>query len=1095
MKHVFIIVMVSVIMIGMIVPNAYAQTQSTTLVLDPFSSSANLGETITFSGKLTSNGNGVSGAIVNIMDEDLLDTSDKLISTTTNSNGHFSVNWTVKNTEAGDRQFLSLAADLLGGIGFATQANSVYNLMEADTVEIYAKFSGNDQYSKSNTCLSKIVNDKSKIDCENNILKIQGEDSFKNFIMSAVMSEIGADIIGTDSFDSILSGQNDSIDMMSLEDLLLEQLQIEIGDLENIDLTMEQMLEILDDPSLSKMYGTVTPIPVTPIPVTPVIPNYFSTHHDSNDLFSIDIPNNWDLESHEGGVIFYDDSDSWNAFVLITYIENSHMGSKPFPMILDELEKQERDYCTYSTFEQSGEICYNYNKLSAEVIDDAVLVVQSHTNQYDSLNPHESEMISFTYWIIDGNNHWELYGVVDQSYKDPYFDIIGESLQSFTIIEQTSSEFQNNFGATIEFDQKVYTTVDTVYITIVAPDYNTPNLIDVIGSQPTNRITISTSMDSMDYFTLVETGRDTGIFAGEIMLKDIFSTNKNGLLTSPDDQISILFSTSYFDVIGTAMVSWNIGEIQWLDSNYSINDNGKVMVIDPDLNFNTFRDSVSVNVYSDSDPSGIGITLTETGDTSGIFEGNVPFTTSRSGVGLFVDGGDTITAVYADYTLPTPYTISDSVDITNTSQIKINPSTPVAPTESDVTVNLNKLSYSTGDIIQVSGTIFNPNMNEYIAIEILKPGVGLADVDDYLNLNSQGEFSTSFRTDGINWDKSGTYTIRITGDSFNEFNKNIIFTKTNSVTPTIPSTEWKTTPELTAGVFKTEVYSNKEYYIVNDKIILNGQTPSKITPVKIRIDDPNGNLVKLLQIPENGQNTFSTSLKIEKLWFTQSGEYTINAWTSSAEPDKDSLKIIISIPGSDNYEQTQQITQLEAEKESQENAEQEAKIAQLESEKESQQEKIAQLEAEKQEAKIAQLEAEKESQETKIAQLEAEQNGGGCLIATASYGSELAPQVQQLRELRDNQLLNTESGTAFMGMFNDVYYSFSPIIADYERENPLFKEAVKIAITPMISSLSLMENANSESEVLGMGLSVIILNIGMYLGLPAVVIIGIRKIK
>ena len=98
-----------------------------------------------------------------------------------------------------------------------------------------------------------------------------------------------------------------------------------------------------------------------------------------------------------------------------------------------------------------------------------------------------------------------------------------------------------------------------------------------------------------------------------------------------------------------------------------------------------------------------------------------------------------------------------------------------------------------------------------------------------------------------------------------------------------------------------------------------------------------------------------------------------------------------------------------------------------------------------------------------------EEEGGGCLIATATYGSELAPQVQQLRELRDNQLLNTESGTAFMGTFNDIYYSFSPIIADYERENPLFKEAVKLAITPMISTLSLMENAESESEVLGLG--------------------------
>ena len=121
------------------------------------------------------------------------------------------------------------------------------------------------------------------------------------------------------------------------------------------------------------------------------------------------------------------------------------------------------------------------------------------------------------------------------------------------------------------------------------------------------------------------------------------------------------------------------------------------------------------------------------------------------------------------------------------------------------------------------------------------------------------------------------------------------------------------------------------------------------------------------------------------------------------------------------------------------------------------------------------------------------EEGGGCLIATATYGSELAPQVQQLRELRDNQLLNTKSGTAFMGTFNDIYYSFSPIIADYERENPYFKEAVKLAITPMISTLSLMENAETEFEVLSIGISVIALNLGMYLGVPAIVIVGIRK--
>lgn len=118
---------------------------------------------------------------------------------------------------------------------------------------------------------------------------------------------------------------------------------------------------------------------------------------------------------------------------------------------------------------------------------------------------------------------------------------------------------------------------------------------------------------------------------------------------------------------------------------------------------------------------------------------------------------------------------------------------------------------------------------------------------------------------------------------------------------------------------------------------------------------------------------------------------------------------------------------------------------------------------------------------------------GGCLIATATYGTEMAPQVQMLREIRDNSLLHTESGSTFMTLFNNFYYSFSPTIADYERENPLFKETVKLAITPMISTLSIMEFADSESEVLGYGISLIVLNGMMYFGIPAIVIIKIRK--
>ena len=121
--------------------------------------------------------------------------------------------------------------------------------------------------------------------------------------------------------------------------------------------------------------------------------------------------------------------------------------------------------------------------------------------------------------------------------------------------------------------------------------------------------------------------------------------------------------------------------------------------------------------------------------------------------------------------------------------------------------------------------------------------------------------------------------------------------------------------------------------------------------------------------------------------------------------------------------------------------------------------------------------------------------GGGCLIATASYGSELAPQVQYLREIRDSTILQTQSGSAFMKGFNQFYYSFSPMIADYERENPAFKEAVKLVITPLLTSLTLLQyvDIDSEPEMLGYGIGIILLNIGMYFIAPAVLIMKIRS--
>lgn len=119
----------------------------------------------------------------------------------------------------------------------------------------------------------------------------------------------------------------------------------------------------------------------------------------------------------------------------------------------------------------------------------------------------------------------------------------------------------------------------------------------------------------------------------------------------------------------------------------------------------------------------------------------------------------------------------------------------------------------------------------------------------------------------------------------------------------------------------------------------------------------------------------------------------------------------------------------------------------------------------------------------------------GCLIATAAFGTELAPQVQLLREIRDEVLYNTGSGTAFMAGFNDFYYTFSPTVSDWERQNPLFKEAVKTTITPMLSILSILNyvDVDSEQEMLGYGIGVVLLNIGMYFVVPAIVIVKLRE--
>jgi len=89
----------------------------------------------------------------------------------------------------------------------------------------------------------------------------------------------------------------------------------------------------------------------------------------------------------------------------------------------------------------------------------------------------------------------------------------------------------------------------------------------------------------------------------------------------------------------------------------------------------------------------------------------------------------------------------------------------------------------------------------------------------------------------------------------------------------------------------------------------------------------------------------------------------------------------------------------------------------------------------------------------------------GCLIATAVYGTELAPQVQMLREIRDNKLIPTKIGSSFLNYFNSFYYSFSPQVSEWIVKSDVVKSAVKLVITPGIFILTLMTLVEPTNEI------------------------------
>ena len=269
----------------------------------------------------------------------------------------------------------------------------------------------------------------------------------------------------------------------------------------------------------------------------------------------------------------------------------------------------------------------------------------------------------------------------------------------------------------------------------------------------------------------------------------------------------------------------------------------------------------------------------------------------------------------------------------------------------------------------------------------------------------------------------------------------------------------------------------EEFYAEGNIITISGfvknfdaSDPQKRMDVTIVITAPNGNLVTVLQISPSSDGNYSDSFTAGGM-ISAEGDYTVKAkW--GAQSNQTVFKYGGSTGAPVIQEETPESTQTQVVDEEPEVDEEPVM--------ESSQPVCGPGTVLKNNVCVAE-----------------QQGGGGCLIATAAFGSEMAPQVQFLREIRDNTVLQTQSGSTFMTGFNQFYYSFSPAVADYERENSAFKETVKIAITPMLTSLAILNyvDIDSEEEMLGYGIGIILLNIGMYFIAPAVIIFKIRKRK
>jgi hypothetical protein len=271
-----------------------------------------------------------------------------------------------------------------------------------------------------------------------------------------------------------------------------------------------------------------------------------------------------------------------------------------------------------------------------------------------------------------------------------YEFLIGFLLVLAPVFAESVPDYEKPY-APIFTDKPVYSWTDKIIISIIAPSWNSnSNQVNSIGDSNSHPIKISSGENFLKPYRFTETSSSSGIFSGEIILTGflhdvdgdgLFDTHPkttgsgptNGFLqVENSDSITISFEFADGVVLTESVpIRWNMGTIEFSQDIFLANDSIEIRVIDPDMNLNPESiDTITIEVFSDSDNSGIQVVATETSKRSGDFLANISLSTNTSsGNRLYAIPGDNIFAKYDDHTLPKPFSKSDESSIETSTTV------------------------------------------------------------------------------------------------------------------------------------------------------------------------------------------------------------------------------------------------------------------------------------------------------------------------------------------------------------------------------------------------------------------------------------------